>query len=120
LPVPTLSVGTADAAFWDGQLAVAFADPSAAVSLVRYDIRSGGGLVSWTVVTPPSATSFRLPDLSLLPEGGLIAGTLDVTVTLARVDAFDYATLTSEQLSRFSWQAYATDAVDASYEPSAP
>jgi hypothetical protein len=72
------------------------------------------------VAAPPSVTSFRLPDLSQLPEGGLLAGTLDVTVSLASVADFDYATLTTEQLSRFSWQAYATDVGRARYEPTTP
>ena len=67
-----------------------------------------------------SAVGFRLPDLSRLPEGGLISGELDVGVSLASVEGFDYATLTSEQLSRFSWQAYATDVARARYVPTAP
>jgi hypothetical protein len=120
LPVPTLTVGAGDAPFWGGELAVAFDDQAGAVSLVRYDIRSGGGLVSWSVAAPPTTTSFRLPDLSRLPEGGLLPGNLDISVSLARVDEFEYGALTSEQLSRFSWQAYATDVARARYEPSAP
>jgi hypothetical protein len=120
LPVPTLTVGASDEPFWGGELAVAFDDATGAVDLVRYDIRSGGGLVTWSVAAPPSATSFRLPDLSLLPEGGLLPGNLDISVSLARIDEFEYATLTSEQLSRFSWQAYATDVGRARHEPSAP
>jgi hypothetical protein len=120
LPVPTLSVGAGDAAFWGGELAVVYDDAAGVVSLARYDIRSGGGLVTWTVAAPPAAKSFRLPDLSRLPEGGLLPGTLDVSVSLASVADFDYGALTSEQLSRFSWQAYATDVARARYEPSAP
>jgi IPT/TIG domain len=120
LPVPTLTVGASDAPFWGGELAVAFDDAAGAVSLVSYDIRSGGGLVSWSVVAPPTATSFRLPDLSRLPEGGLLEGTLDVSVSLASVADFEYAALTTEQLSRFSWLAYATDVARARFEPSVP
>jgi hypothetical protein len=120
LPVPTLSMGDTAAPFWNGELGVAFAGDASAVSLVRYDIRSGGGLIAWSVVAPPSVASFRLPDLSRLPEGGLLAGTLDMSVSLASVADFDYATLTSEQLSRFSWLAYATDVGRARYEPTTP
>jgi IPT/TIG domain len=120
LPVPTLSVGPSGAPFWDGELGVAFDDAAGAVSLVRFDIQSGGGLITWSVAAPPSVTRFRLPDLSRLPEGRLIEGALDVSVSLASVTDFAYATLTSEQLSRFSWDAYATDVASARYEPSAP
>jgi hypothetical protein len=87
---------------------------------VRYDVRSGGGLVSWSIAAPPTTAGFRLPDLSRLPDGGLLAGELDVGVSLASVEGFDYATLNSEQLSRFSWEAYATDVARARYVPTAP
>lgn len=120
LPVPTLSVGQDVELAWNGELGVAFDTAGDAVSLVRYEVRSGGGLVSWLIAAPPTATAFRLPDLSRLPEGGLIAGSLEVTVTLASVAEFDYATLESEQLSRFSWDAYATDVARARYEPTTP
>ena len=76
--------------------------------------------MSWSVAAPPAHRAVRLPDLSRLPEGGLVAGTLDVSVSLANVTELDYSTLTSEQLSRFSWQAYATDVARARYEPTAP
>jgi len=117
LPVPTLTVGGADALSWTGELSVAFEDAAAAVSLVRYDIASGSGLVTWSVAAPPGVTSFRLPDLSRLPEGGLISGALSVSVSLASLTEFDYATLTSAALSRASWQAYATDVVSTRYAP---
>lgn len=120
LPVPTLSLGATDTLAWNGELGVDFEDADAAVRLIRYDLRSGGGLISWTVAAPPGNRSVRLPDLSRLPEGGLIAGTLEASVSLASVPELDYAALTSEQLSRFSWEAYATDVARARYEPSAP
>ncbi|HTV24601.1 MAG TPA: hypothetical protein VMG12_38180, partial [Polyangiaceae bacterium] len=120
LPVPTLSVGQNPALAWNGELGVSFDTASNAVSVVRYDVRSGGGLISWAIAAPPTASGFRLPDLSLLPEGRLIPGELDIAVSLASVDEFDYATLTSEQLARFSWTAYATDAARARLVPTTP
>jgi hypothetical protein len=120
LPVPSLTVGASDTLTWNGELGVAFEDASARVSLIRYDLRSGGGLVNWSVAAPATSRGVRLPDLSRLPDGGLIAGTLDVSVSLASVPELDYAALTSEQLSRFSWQAYATDVARARYELASP
>lgn len=120
LPVPTLTLGSTDALTWNGELNVAFEDPAARVSLVRYDLRTGAGLIDWTVFAPSTHRSVRLPDLSQLPVGGLLPGTLDVSVSLANVPELDYAALNSEQLSRFGWQAYATDVARARYEPTAP
>jgi hypothetical protein len=117
LPVPTLRVGAEGALAWDGELAVTFDDPSGAVSVVRYDIQSGGGLITWSVAAPPAAASFRLPDLSRLPEGDMISGTLDVSVTLANVEELDYTTLGEDQLQRGAWEAYATDLARARYQP---
>jgi len=127
LPVPTLSVGQGPSLAWNGELGVTFDTASDAVSVVRdaisvvrYDVRSGNGLISWAIAAPPTATTFRLPDLSRLPEGGLLAGELEVGVSVASVEGFDYAALTSEQLSRLSWRAYATDAARARYVPTVP
>jgi hypothetical protein len=117
LPVPTLRVGAEGALAWDGELGVTFDDSSGAVSVVRYDIQSGGGLINWSVAAPPATTSFRLPDLSRLPEGDMISGTLDVSVTLANVEELDYTALGEEQLSRGAWEAYATDVAQARYQP---
>jgi hypothetical protein len=108
LPIPTLRVGAEGALGWDGELAVQFDDPNAAVSVVRYDIRSGGGLITWSVAAPPGATR------------DMISGQLDVSVSLASVEEFDFATLTSEQLQRAAWRAYATDVARTRYQPSAP
>lgn len=119
LPVPTLSVGQDASLAWNGELGVTFDTASDAVSVVRYDVRSGNGLISWAIAAPPTATTFRLPDLSRLPEGGLLAGELDVSVSVASVEGFDYAALSSEQLSRASWRAYATDVSRSRYVPAA-
>jgi hypothetical protein len=119
LPVPTLSLGANEALAWNGDVGVAFVDGQARVSLIRVDLRSAGGLISWTVAAPSSAPSFHLPDLSILPEGGLLPGALDVSVSLANIPDFDYGALTSEQMARFGWQAYATD-VDTTRYASPP
>jgi hypothetical protein len=76
---------------------------------VEYEIRSGAGLVSWSVAAPPGAGTFTLPDLSLLPAGALIPGIVEVAVSLASLPEFDYAELATEDLQRFSWEAYSSD-----------
>ncbi len=118
VPVPTLTFGSDDQINWNRELGVSFAGTGTEVSLVRYEIRSGEGLVTWSVNAPPAAAAFRLPDLSLLPEGDLLPGALDIVVSLARVPELDYAKLESEQLFRFSWEAYAVDVGSTRYDPS--
>jgi IPT/TIG domain-containing protein len=118
LPVPTLTLGSTETLAWSGDVSVSFADPESKVSLVLYTLSSANGLITWSVTAPPSATTFHLPDLSRLPEGGLIAGALDASVSLASIDEFDYAAVTSEQMFRSGWGAYATDGATARYDDS--
>jgi hypothetical protein len=65
--------------------------------------------VSWSIAAPPGAGTFTLPDLSQLPAGDLIPGILEVAVSLASLPEFDYAELETEDLQRFSWEAYSSD-----------
>jgi hypothetical protein len=116
LPVPTLSLGSTETLAWSGDVSVSFADPDSRVSLVRYSLSSANGLIAWSVTAPPSATTFHLPDLSRLPEGGLIAGALDASVSLANITEFDYGAVTSEQMFRSGWEAYATDVATTRYD----
>lgn len=113
---PALSLGSDDQRTWNRQLGVSWTPSGRNVDLIHYDVRSGSGLINWSVAAPASATSIRLPDLSQLPEGDLLPGTLDVVVSLAGLDEFDYSRLTSRQLRRFAWDAYALDAGNTQYE----
>jgi hypothetical protein len=89
------------------------------VSVVLYEVRSGSGLVTWSIAAPPSAGPPRLPDLGKLPNGGLVPGGIDVVVSLASMEEFNYAELATLQLRRFSWDAYASDVGSSRYEPTA-
>jgi hypothetical protein len=109
VPVPTLTLGTDDQTTWNHQLGVEWEAAGRDVTLVEYEIRSGAGLVSWSIAAPPEARSVTLPDLSRLPAGGLIPGTVEVVVSLASLPDFDYAELATEDLQRFSWEAYSSD-----------
>jgi IPT/TIG domain-containing protein len=119
LPVPTLSLGSTGTLAWNGDVSVSFADPDSRVKLVLYTLSSANGLIAWSVIAPPAATTFHLPDLARLPEGGLIAGTLDASVSLASIAEFDYGAVTSAQMFRSAWEAYATDVATSRYD-SAP
>jgi hypothetical protein len=116
VPVPSLSVGSTAQGAWNRSLAVSWTDRGRSVDLVEYLITSGSGLISWTVATPPDVASVELPDLSGLPQGDLLPGALDVTVSLAGLDDFDYAKLELRQLRRQSWQAFALDVAPSHYE----
>lgn len=119
LPVPALTVGSNDEIHWNRQLAATWTEAPRAVDLVLYEIQSGSGLITWSVAAPPNAATLSLPDLSQLPEGGLLSGELDIVVSLASVTDFVYSELQSSQLRRFSWDAYAVDAASSRYDPGA-
>jgi IPT/TIG domain-containing protein len=115
VPVPTLTLGTDDQVTWNRQLAVAWSATGRDVALVLYELTSGAGLITWSVVAPPNAGGFTLPDLSQLPEGGLLPGALDVSVSLASLPDFEYAALSTADLGRFAWEAYASDVASTRY-----
>ena len=114
--VPRLTVPTPNTA-WDGQgLASERAAGGAPVDLIVYDVESGGGLVSWTVIAPGSSETVALPDLNALSADlGPRRGPLTITVNAARIDNFAYGTLRYRDAKPSGWAAYATDVFYASY-----
>ena len=87
-----------------------------AIDLVSLSISSANGLVVWQIIAPGSDLSFDLPDLSQVPGvGTLIHGPIATTLSIARIDQFDYGTLRSGQLATSAWNAYAQDTIAASY-----
>jgi hypothetical protein len=117
--VPSLTVGSSDRLTWNRELGVTWTGEGRPVSLVLYEVRTGSGLVTWSIAAPASAGPPRLPDLDKLPEGRLVPGAIDVVVSLASIEDFDYAALATLQLRRFSWDAYASDVGSSRYEPQA-
>lgn len=116
VPVPTLTVGTDDQVRWNRQLGVSWTDRGRSVDLVAYEVQSGSGLITWSIIAPPLPETITLPDLSSLPDGDLLPGVVDVTVSLASIPDIDYAQLSLEQVRRSGWEAYAADSTSARYE----
>lgn len=119
IPIPTLAVGASAELTWNRELSTTWSGTGREVSLVHYDVRSGAGLVTWTIVAPPTAAPFRLPDLSVLPDGDLVPGAIEIVGSLAHLPEVDYSALESEHMRRGAWDAYAVDIVSSRYERSA-
>ena len=113
LEVPKLVTPAANAA-WDGQsLEVGAAPGGPDPDLTVFEIDTGGGLSTWTVVMPSGVSSGQLPDLRALGDLGAPDGPVTITVSRARIDGFDYGALRYRQLGARGWSSYATDVFQA-------
>jgi hypothetical protein len=99
---------------WDGQtVATTFAPGGPDADLTVFDIDSGGGSSTWTVVMPRGTSSGVLPDLAALGDIGAPEGPVSITVFRARIDNFDYGGLRYADLASRGWDAYASDVFQA-------
>lgn len=106
--VPTL-VSPAESSAWDGaHLETTFA-PGGLIDLTVYDIQSGNGLVHWLVSVPRGSHAIEVPDLTLLPFGGLPKGPITIAVHGARIDGFEYKNLRYRHLRPQGMTAYSLD-----------
>jgi len=88
---------------------------SGPVDLAVFEIGTGAGLVTWTIVSPANL-SFDLPDISQVSGvDTLLHGPMSATFAIARINGFDYGTLRTGQLSSSAWNAYAEDTANGSY-----
>lgn len=114
--VPQLDVPGQDGA-WNGRdLSVSAAPGGPDPDLTLIEIQSGGGLSTWTVILPRDVTSVRLPDLAAPPAPNSLqspTGPVSISVTFAKIDAFDYGSLRYADLTSRSWRAYAVDVFQA-------
>lgn len=96
---------------WDGKhLELTFQEGGHPVDLVVYDISLGGGLITWTVVSPGEARDITLPDLaSISSDLGILPGLVKIRVHAARIHDFEYGNLLSRHLTRSGWNSYAID-----------
>ncbi|HLK37361.1 MAG TPA: IPT/TIG domain-containing protein [Polyangiaceae bacterium] len=87
-----------------------------AFDLMVLDVASASGLVTWRIVAPGGSTSFEVPDLTKVPGAPtLMRGSIRSTLTLARINAFDYGRLRYGQFTSGAWNAYARDVAIGSY-----
>ncbi|HET9953982.1 MAG TPA: IPT/TIG domain-containing protein [Polyangiaceae bacterium] len=83
--------------------------PSADLALV--DLTSNSDLYHWQIVAPGNVRRVRLPDLGAISTDiAWPSGQQLVTLTLARLPNFDYASLRYRDLTDRAWAAYARDA----------
>lgn len=113
LPVPQL--GQPGAGVWSGSRVDFVAPPPVTADLTLVQVTSG--LVTWTLVAPGAKTSFDVPDLSLVPgpRVGLSRGAITTTVSLARIEQFNYGKLRYGQLQVGAWNAHAFDSLSGAY-----
>jgi hypothetical protein len=112
LPVPVLHEPGAGS--WGGTRVSL--DATGAVDLLSINVRSGGGLVTWTIIAPGGSTRFDLPDLGTLAGNvGLVHGAIDVVAYAARLDGLAYGKVRYGQLDPSAWNAYAGDAASGAY-----
>jgi hypothetical protein len=88
---------------------------SGPIGLALVEVSTGGGLVTWTIVSPANL-SFDLPDISQISGvDSLLRGPISTTFWIARITGFDYGTLRTGQLSSSAWNAYAEDTANGTY-----
>ncbi|NRA34073.1 MAG: IPT/TIG domain-containing protein [Polyangiaceae bacterium] len=79
------------------------------VDLIVIDAISGGGLITWRIVAPGDIREFRLPHLDEFGDGALRPGSVVLSVSFARLENFDFGSLSSPELNPSRWDAYAKD-----------
>jgi hypothetical protein len=118
LSVPELDVPALGGP-WDGkELAFHFAPGGAAVDVTVFQVQSGAGLVTWTVVVPGGgAQTVSLPDLRrAFPDGSLVVGNVSIQVMGGHLAGFDYGAFRYGQLNSSGFDAYAMDVFPARFE----
>lgn len=97
---------------WDGRhLTTKYGSGGSAIDVSVYDIASGDGLISWTVVVPRGDHSIEIPSLSFLPfpAGGLPPGPITIGVYGGRVNGFSYSALRYRNIRPSGMAAYSLD-----------
>jgi hypothetical protein len=113
LAVPTLVTPALNAA-WDGQhLATSFPAMGGPIDFTEYQVVSGNGLVSWTVVVPSATNAVSLPNLSSFEKASVPAGPVTIGIYGAHIDSFDYKKLRYRDLRPQNMRAYSLDYFNA-------
>jgi hypothetical protein len=114
--VPVLST-PAKNGIWDGRnIAWTYAAGGLGADLAVIDVVTASGLYDWRIVAPASTRSVTLPDLGAVNSAiAWPTGEQGISISLAKVDGFDYGNLRYRDLSERGWIAYASDAFFVSY-----
>ncbi|HRI67105.1 MAG TPA: IPT/TIG domain-containing protein [Polyangium sp.] len=109
--VPILETPVSGAG-WDGKtLATTFGGGGSPIDLTVYEISSGDGLITWTIVVPRGTHSIEVPSLSLLPfpDGGLPKGPITIGIYGGRVNGLSYGSLRYRDIRPSGMTAYSLD-----------
>jgi hypothetical protein len=118
VPVPTSVTPPPNGAWAGTELEAQLDATGPAPDLFVWNVRSGGGISSWTIASPAPHSRVSLPDLAAAgPELALFPGPVTVEVRAARIATFDYANLRYRDLASRGWNDWSFDAIDATYRP---
>ena len=116
LEVPRLEFPETGSRWAGDRLEVTWPAGGVPVDLVVFEVKSGSGLVTWTIAAPGDHQEIDLPDLrTLAPDGALVRGPLEILVTAAQIRDFDYGSLRYRELGSNGFNAYARDAFPVNY-----
>ena len=118
VPVPVTTTPAASGA-WSGTAVQLTLDAAGSPpDLLVLDVKSAGGLVTWTIAAPATTRTFALPDLAAAGSGlSLVPGPISVEVHAARIPSFDWGNLRYRQLQARGWTDWSMDVVAATYAP---
>ena len=112
--VPVLQVPASASEFDGRHLAFTTVAAGASIDISVASIVSSAGLVTWTIAIPADKTSIELPDIGSLGMG-ITPGPIDINLSCAHIEQFDYGSLLYRHLSARGWSAYAHDVFHGYY-----
>lgn len=112
--VPVLTTPASSGRFDGTHLEFDTAPAGASIDLTVVRVAGSGGLVEWVVAVPGAKRQVILPDIGSLGIG-LPSGPVDIRITCAHIDPFNYANLLYRHLDSRGWNAYSQDVFHVHY-----